>query len=68
MDWRCGSSRIAPALQALNPDFKPQSHQKKKKRGEERKRKKLILGLDAPGPEFKPQYHHKKVILKDTHN
>jgi hypothetical protein len=28
MDWRCGSS--APALQAWSPEFKPQSHQKKK--------------------------------------
>jgi hypothetical protein len=31
MDWRCGSSSTAPALQVQSPKFKPQSHQKKKK-------------------------------------
>jgi hypothetical protein len=31
MGWRCGSSSRAPALQAQNPEFKSQSHQKKKK-------------------------------------
>jgi hypothetical protein len=30
MDWRCGSSRRAPALQVWNAEFKPQSHKKKK--------------------------------------
>jgi hypothetical protein len=32
MDWRHGSSSRAPALKALRPTFKPQSHKKKKKR------------------------------------
>jgi hypothetical protein len=32
MDWRCGSGGSVPALQAQNPEFKPQSHQKKKKK------------------------------------
>jgi hypothetical protein len=31
MDWRCGTSDRAPALQAQNPEFKIQSHQKEKK-------------------------------------
>jgi hypothetical protein len=31
MDWRHGSSSRAPALQALRPKFKPQSHKKKKR-------------------------------------
>jgi hypothetical protein len=31
MDWRCGSSSRAPALQAQSPQFKPQDYQKKKK-------------------------------------
>jgi hypothetical protein len=26
MDWRCGSSGRAPALQVQSPDLKPQSH------------------------------------------
>jgi hypothetical protein len=26
MDWRCGSSHRAPALQVPSPEFKPQSH------------------------------------------
>jgi hypothetical protein len=29
-DWRCCSSSRVPALQAWNPEFKSQSHQKKK--------------------------------------
>jgi hypothetical protein len=28
MDWRCGSSGRAPALQMQSPEFKNQSHQK----------------------------------------
>jgi hypothetical protein len=32
MDWRCGSSHRVPALQVQSPEFKPQSHQKKKKK------------------------------------
>jgi hypothetical protein len=32
MNWRCGSSNRVPALQVQSPDFKPQSHQKKKKK------------------------------------
>jgi hypothetical protein len=32
MDWRCGSSGTAFALQAQNPESKPQSHKKKKKK------------------------------------
>jgi hypothetical protein len=31
MAWRWGSSGKTPALQAQSPEFKPQSHQKKKK-------------------------------------
>jgi hypothetical protein len=31
MGWRCGSIHRATALQAWSSDFKPQSHQKKKK-------------------------------------
>jgi hypothetical protein len=31
MDWKCGSSSKAPALQMQIPEFEPQSHQKKKK-------------------------------------
>jgi hypothetical protein len=30
--WRCGSSSRAPALQALEPEFKPLSHQKERKK------------------------------------
>jgi hypothetical protein len=30
MCWRCGSSGRVPTLQTQSPDFKPQSHQKKK--------------------------------------
>jgi hypothetical protein len=30
MDWRCGSSGTAPALQEQSPKFKHQFHQKKK--------------------------------------
>jgi hypothetical protein len=30
MDWRCGSSSRAPALQMWSPEFKSQSHRKKK--------------------------------------
>jgi hypothetical protein len=33
MDWRYGSSNRVPALQAQSPEFKPQTHQKKKKKG-----------------------------------
>jgi hypothetical protein len=32
MDWRYDSRGRAPALQAQSPDFKPQSHKKKKKK------------------------------------
>jgi hypothetical protein len=39
MDWRCGSSTRAPALQVQNPEFKPQSHQKEK----EKKKKMFCL-------------------------
>jgi hypothetical protein len=35
MDWRCGSSDRIPALQAQSPEFKPQSHQKKRKKRKE---------------------------------
>jgi hypothetical protein len=31
LDWRCGSSNRAPALQAQSSEFKPQSQKKKKK-------------------------------------
>jgi hypothetical protein len=31
MDWKCGSSSRVPTLQMQSPEFKPQSHQKKKK-------------------------------------
>jgi hypothetical protein len=30
MNWRCGSSGRVPALQAQNPEFKPESPKKKK--------------------------------------
>jgi hypothetical protein len=52
MDWRCGSSGRVPALQVLNPKFKPQSYHLKKKKGifvtgglRESKVKKIFLGL-----------------------
>jgi hypothetical protein len=32
MDWRCGTSGRAPALQMGSPEFKLQSHQTKRKR------------------------------------
>jgi hypothetical protein len=32
VDWKCGSSGKAPVLQAQSPEFKPQSHKKKKKK------------------------------------
>jgi hypothetical protein len=32
MDWRCSSSGRAWALQTRSPEFKPQFHQKKKKK------------------------------------
>jgi hypothetical protein len=35
MDWRCGSTNRAPALQAQIPEFKTQSNQKKKRKKEE---------------------------------
>jgi hypothetical protein len=31
MEWRYGSSGRVPVLQAQSPEFKPQSHKKKKK-------------------------------------
>jgi hypothetical protein len=31
MNWRCGASSRTPAFQAQSPEFKPQSHKKKKK-------------------------------------
>jgi hypothetical protein len=31
MEWRCGSSSKVSALQSQSPEFKPQSHQKKKR-------------------------------------
>jgi hypothetical protein len=31
VDWNCGPSSRAPALQVWSPEFKPLSHQKKKK-------------------------------------
>jgi hypothetical protein len=36
MDWRCDSSSRALALQTQNPEFKPQSHKKEKKKTSER--------------------------------
>jgi hypothetical protein len=41
MDWRCVSSGRVPALSALSPEFKPQSHTKKERRegGREGRRK-----------------------------
>jgi hypothetical protein len=42
MDWRCGSSGRAPALQMKNPEFIPKFHQEKRK---ERKRKKESVTL-----------------------
>jgi hypothetical protein len=39
MDWRCGSSCREPSMEAQSPEFKPQSHQKKKK---ERKKKEVL--------------------------
>jgi hypothetical protein len=30
MDWRCGASDTALALQVQSPEFKPQSHKKEK--------------------------------------
>jgi hypothetical protein len=30
LNWKCYSSAMAPALQAQNPEFKPQSHKKKR--------------------------------------
>jgi hypothetical protein len=32
MDWRYSSSDRLPGLQAQSPEFKPQFHQKKKKK------------------------------------
>jgi hypothetical protein len=32
MNWRCGLSDRGSALQMQSPKFKPQSHQKKKKK------------------------------------
>jgi hypothetical protein len=32
IDWRCGSTGRAPALQVQSPELKPQSNQKKKKK------------------------------------
>jgi hypothetical protein len=32
MDWRSDSSGKEPALQALSPEFKAQSHQKRKEK------------------------------------
>jgi hypothetical protein len=40
MNWKCGSSSRVPALQVQNPEFKPQSHQKKRKK----ERKKSVIG------------------------
>jgi hypothetical protein len=31
-NWKCGSSGRMPALQAQSPEFKPQSHKRKKRR------------------------------------
>jgi hypothetical protein len=39
MDWRCSSSGRVPALQALNPKFKPYYCQKKRKRRKKERRK-----------------------------
>jgi hypothetical protein len=36
MDWRCGSSSKVPSLKGQIPKFKPQCHQKKKKRKKEK--------------------------------
>jgi hypothetical protein len=40
MDWKCGSSGKMAALQARSPEFKLQSHQKKKKKREREKGRK----------------------------
>jgi hypothetical protein len=40
MDWRCGSSGRAPALQAQSPEFKPWSYQKRKEGRREKEKKK----------------------------
>jgi hypothetical protein len=39
MDWKCGSSGKMAALQARSPEFKLQSHQKKKKKRERKGKK-----------------------------
>jgi hypothetical protein len=41
MDWRCGSSRRAPALQTQSPEFNPQFHRKKVKGKKKPKKPKL---------------------------
>jgi hypothetical protein len=46
MDWRCGSSGGAPALQVQSPEFKPQCHKKNKKANKQTK-KKFAQGLDV---------------------
>jgi hypothetical protein len=38
MDWRCGSNSVC--FEASNPEFKPQAHQKKKKKSFSKKEKK----------------------------
>jgi hypothetical protein len=38
MIWRYGLSSRAPALHVQNPEFKPQSYQKKKKERENKRR------------------------------
>jgi hypothetical protein len=47
MDWRDGSSDTVTVLQAWNPKFKPQSHQKKKK---ERKKEKKTSSIEEDEP------------------
>jgi hypothetical protein len=38
MDWNCGSSDRTSALQVQSPEFKPQSHKRKKERMKKRKK------------------------------
>jgi hypothetical protein len=51
MDWRCGSSNRIPALHVQSTEFKPQSHQKKKKGKKEKQNKqktsKWIIDLNV---------------------
>jgi hypothetical protein len=48
MDWRCGSSDKVAALQVQSTEFKPHSHQKKKKKEEGRSSQTWARQCQAP--------------------